>query len=224
MENAPSSDKRTQELLQGRPSSHIENIFPRKFLFKGENVIFETRQGLGSIIRHSIEMVISLVILGLAYYYIAYYYGYYIGGFLPFIGYSFVFIAIIVILAFILSVLGVLNTRYALTDKRLIMKYGVLRRNLTDMKYEKVSSINMKQGIINRLLGVGDIAFFASGGSIGRFKRILIRGAGGVFWKHVKEPVKIRSFLEEASEILVKIHKEEDYREMAKNLNSAKQS
>ncbi|MGI6745113.1 MAG: Bacterial membrane flanked domain protein [Firmicutes bacterium ADurb.Bin300] len=49
------------------------------------------------------------------------------------------------------------NTEYAVTDKRIIIRGGVLGYNFQNIYYTEINSVDLHVGIIDRMLGVGDI-------------------------------------------------------------------
>lgn len=49
------------------------------------------------------------------------------------------------------------NTEYLVTDKRIIVKTGVIGVNVTNLYYVDISNVNLKVGITDRMLRVGDI-------------------------------------------------------------------
>ncbi len=51
------------------------------------------------------------------------------------------------------------NTTYYVTDKRIIIENGFIAGNFQTLYYKDISNINLKIGIIDKILGVGDIYF-----------------------------------------------------------------
>ncbi len=49
------------------------------------------------------------------------------------------------------------NTEYAVTDKRIIIRGGVLGYNFQNIYYTEINSVDLHVGIIDRMLNVGDI-------------------------------------------------------------------
>lgn len=54
---------------------------------------------------------------------------------------------------------------YAVTDQRLYIEEGILAKTKVDIPFQKINDIQMNQGIIQRILGSGNIMVF-SGNSI----------------------------------------------------------
>jgi len=55
------------------------------------------------------------------------------------------------------------NTELALTNKRVIAKSGIIRRNFIDVSLSKVEGVVFHQGIIARMLGYGSISVRGTG-------------------------------------------------------------
>ena len=51
------------------------------------------------------------------------------------------------------------NTHYALTDKRIIIQSGFIGMQYQSLYYKDIRNIQLKVGIIDKLLNVGDIYF-----------------------------------------------------------------
>lgn len=51
------------------------------------------------------------------------------------------------------------NTKYYVTDKRIIIKNGLVGENFQTIYYKDISNVNMHVGILDKILGVGDIHF-----------------------------------------------------------------
>jgi uncharacterized membrane protein YdbT with pleckstrin-like domain len=56
------------------------------------------------------------------------------------------------------------TTELALTNKRVIAKFGLIRRESVDLALTKVEGINYNQTILGRLLGYGSIIVRGTGG------------------------------------------------------------
>jgi len=59
----------------------------------------------------------------------------------------------------------ILTTELALTNKRIIAKFGFIRRSTIELRLEKVESININQSLLGRLLGYGTIVIKGTGGT-----------------------------------------------------------
>ncbi len=54
---------------------------------------------------------------------------------------------------------------FAVTNKRIIVKTGLIRRNTFEMNHSKIESVNVDQSVMGRLLGYGTITVVGSGGT-----------------------------------------------------------
>lgn len=54
---------------------------------------------------------------------------------------------------------------FVVTDKRIIIKYGIISRETKEFRYEKVESCDVSQNIIGRILQFGSIIILGVGGS-----------------------------------------------------------
>lgn len=52
---------------------------------------------------------------------------------------------------------------YAFTDRRIVIKKGLISSNIESISYESVSSVNLKIGFVEKLCHVGDIYIFSEG-------------------------------------------------------------
>lgn len=57
------------------------------------------------------------------------------------------------------------STELAVTSKRVISKFGFIRRNTIELRNEKVESLHVKQGIFGRIFDFGSIVITGSGGT-----------------------------------------------------------
>jgi uncharacterized membrane protein YdbT with pleckstrin-like domain len=78
-------------------------------------------------------------------------------------------------LAIIYGVLKYFNfatSEFAVTNKRVIIKVGILRRRTLELQLSKVEAVAVDQGILGRMLGYGNIVVTGTGGSKEPFKTI----------------------------------------------------
>lgn len=77
---------------------------------------------------------------------------------------------------FALSLLGAwldyLGAEYALTDKRVIMKQGLIRRRAFEIMLSRIESVVVNQSILGRLLNYGSVMMYGTGGGCDPFHRI----------------------------------------------------
>ena len=56
-----------------------------------------------------------------------------------------------------------LTTELALTNKRVIAKFGIIRRNVIDVSNSKIEGVTYHQGIIGRIFGYGSVLVRGTG-------------------------------------------------------------
>ena len=64
-----------------------------------------------------------------------------------------------------IAAIHVLTTELALTNKRIIAKSGLIRRNTIELKTNRVESLGVNQGILGRIFNFGSIVVKGVGGS-----------------------------------------------------------
>lgn len=57
------------------------------------------------------------------------------------------------------------STELAVTSKRVIAKFGFIRRNTVELQHSKVESLHVNQGIIGRIFDFGSVVVTGSGGT-----------------------------------------------------------
>ena len=62
------------------------------------------------------------------------------------------------------------STRYAITNRRLHIRRGILSRNIEETRIDRVQDVRVKQGLGQRLLGVGTVDFGTSAESGAGFR------------------------------------------------------
>jgi hypothetical protein len=79
------------------------------------------------------------------------------------------------ILTGICGVLAYLNyqtSEFGLTNKRVIIKTGIIRRKSVDVLLTKIEGVQVKQGLFGRMMGYGTVVVSGTGGLWGLFQRI----------------------------------------------------
>lgn len=79
---------------------------------------------------------------------------------------------ILTIVTGISSTISYLTSEFGITDKRILIKAGFIRRNSVEVLLKKVEGIQVNQGIIGRMLNFGTIIIGGTGGTKSPFKRI----------------------------------------------------
>ena len=57
------------------------------------------------------------------------------------------------------------TSEYAITNKRVIIKLGLISRKTLEMNLSKIESVNVEQSIFGRILGYGAITIIGTGGT-----------------------------------------------------------
>jgi len=65
----------------------------------------------------------------------------------------------------ILLTLSILSQEIAVTNKRVIGKEGLIRRNSIELRHDRVEAVVVNQGIFGRMLGYGMVRVRGTGGS-----------------------------------------------------------
>ena len=66
----------------------------------------------------------------------------------------------------------VASSEFAVTDKRVVIKVGFIRRHTLEMVLGKVESVGVSQSVAGRVLGYGDIIVTGTGGTRELFRDI----------------------------------------------------
>jgi uncharacterized membrane protein YdbT with pleckstrin-like domain len=78
-----------------------------------------------------------------------------------------------VLTLFIAPLIDKYTDEFAITNKRVIIKTGLISRKTFEMNHTKIESVNVDQGILGRMLGYGTIRIVGSGGTKEVFPKIL---------------------------------------------------
>ena len=70
------------------------------------------------------------------------------------------------------SVISYLTTEFALTDRRIIAKTGLLRQRSIELMLSKIESIGVNQPLVGRILNYGTIVVVGTGGTKEPFANI----------------------------------------------------
>jgi uncharacterized membrane protein YdbT with pleckstrin-like domain len=71
----------------------------------------------------------------------------------------------VAILWFLVKYVDYASSEFAVTNKRVIIKVGVLRRRTVEMLNTKVEAVSVNQGIFGRIFGYGNIVVTGTGGT-----------------------------------------------------------
>lgn len=64
------------------------------------------------------------------------------------------------------------TSEFAVTNKRVIMKVGLVARRVLELNLHKIESVNVDQSLLGRILGYGTITVIGTGGTRETFDRI----------------------------------------------------
>jgi membrane protein YdbS with pleckstrin-like domain len=88
--------------------------------------------------------------------------------------------------ASLLGLLAYLSTEFSLTDRRILIKEGILSTHLREMPLTKVEAIRVAQGLFGSIFGYGTVVLTGSGGT--KRRCLDIHNPMG-FYKRVQEQV-----------------------------------
>jgi len=80
-----------------------------------------------------------------------------------------------IFLAIVLAIMNYIELKtseFGITNKRVIIKTGVIKRDTLEMQLSKIESVQVKQGIIGRMLNYGTLVIKGTGGTPGLYKKI----------------------------------------------------
>lgn len=72
----------------------------------------------------------------------------------------------------IASLVSYLTSEFGVTNKRVLVKIGFIRRNSLEVLLSKVEGIQVSQGILGRILGFGTVRVSGTGGTRDPFHKI----------------------------------------------------
>jgi uncharacterized membrane protein YdbT with pleckstrin-like domain len=87
----------------------------------------------------------------------------------------------------VLRVFSIRSRELAVTDKKVIGKIGIIRRNSLELRHNQLEGIKVDQGILGRMLGYGRVTVCGTGGS-----RLGLPGFA--------DPLKVRTEVNKAGE------------------------
>lgn len=96
-----------------------------------------------------------------------------------------------VLVGLILGLLGLvkrLTTEFSCTDRRLLIKSGLITTRLAEMPLTKIEDLLIEQGLFGKLFGYGTVVFKGSGGTVRVCKHI---EAPFAFYKLIQEQVAL---------------------------------
>ena len=79
--------------------------------------------------------------------------------------------------------------RYKVSNQRILLETGVLSKRIDEVDMRTVEDIEFRQGVLERLLGIGDIAVIAADKGMGRFRLIAVENP-----RDVRELIRASAF------------------------------
>ncbi|TAG52530.1 MAG: PH domain-containing protein [Cytophagales bacterium] len=124
-----------------------------KHLMNGENIIYQTKLNWTEYIKGLLVLGLGLIFMSGS--------GTF-GGFLIFVG--------LIILG--LTYLRISTSEFAVTDKRVLIKVGIIKTQSLETMLNKVEGIQVEQGIIGKMVNSGSIVVKGTGGTNNPFSNI----------------------------------------------------
>jgi uncharacterized membrane protein YdbT with pleckstrin-like domain len=78
--------------------------------------------------------------------------------------------AVIAGLTLVIGYLRRVSTKYLITNQRLRITRGIVRRHVQETRLERVQNVNYQQGALDRMLGVGTVDFDTAGTDDSEFR------------------------------------------------------
>ena len=78
--------------------------------------------------------------------------------------------AVIAGLTLLIGYLRRIGTKYLITNQRLRIKRGIVRKNVQETRIERVQNVNYDQGVLDRIFGVGTVDFDTAGTDDSEFR------------------------------------------------------
>jgi uncharacterized membrane protein YdbT with pleckstrin-like domain len=120
-------------------------------LREGEHVLYEGRPAWRALLAFYIYGVLGAIVVGVVLFLAASS----VVGILAFVA--------IVAVTVVVGYLRRLFTKYVITNRRLHINRGIVRRNVQETRLERVQNVNYDQSVLDRLLRVGNVDFDTAG-------------------------------------------------------------
>lgn len=88
----------------------------------------------------------------------------------------------------VIAIINYISSEFGITNKRLVLKTGVIKRQTHETQVNKIERINVEQGIMGRLFGYGTIMVSGTGGGICKFADV---ADPLTFRKRIQEQINI---------------------------------
>jgi uncharacterized membrane protein YdbT with pleckstrin-like domain len=75
------------------------------------------------------------------------------------------FVLAVAVIMFLIRYISYTSSEFAVTNRRVIIKVGVIQRRTLELQLAKVEAIAVNQSIVGRIFGYGDIVVTGTGGT-----------------------------------------------------------
>ncbi len=137
--------------------------YVRKVLQEGEKIEYETKLSWAMYIPGALVLLVAVVAFGI------------LRGLIenPWVGNGVGIVLLVVGLYFVASEWFLRwTTEIAITDRRVILKTGFIRRDTIEMSIQKVESVDVEQSLLGRLLDYGDVVIRGTGTGLAPIRKI----------------------------------------------------
>jgi uncharacterized membrane protein YdbT with pleckstrin-like domain len=76
-----------------------------------------------------------------------------------------VFLSPVGIILLVIAALRIRSTELAVTNKRVIAKFGLIRRNTVELRLDRIEGLRVNQGILGRIFNYGSVVVSGTGGT-----------------------------------------------------------
>lgn len=196
--------------------------FPRELLTADEQVLLELKPSAVPFVTAPLLTLSTLLVLGLVVFAVLAYAN--INAAVATCGLPLVVLAVVLAFSSLLGYFTWRNTFYAITDKRVLQKSGLVGMNAFDAPLSSIQNVSLLQPWFSKLFGIGTLVFATSGtgGGTAVTRAQVSKGfanatwlAGSVVFAGVRDPVAMRKRVQEIVERAAAQLKEKDYRKMA---------
>jgi uncharacterized membrane protein YdbT with pleckstrin-like domain len=84
--------------------------------------------------------------------------------------------AALAVLTLVIGYLRRVSTKYLITNQRLRISRGIVRRRVQETRLERVQNVNYNQSVLDRMLGVGTVDFDTAGTDDSEFRFEWVNG------------------------------------------------
>jgi uncharacterized membrane protein YdbT with pleckstrin-like domain len=84
--------------------------------------------------------------------------------------------AALVVLTLLIGWFRRVSTKYLITNQRLRISRGIVRRHVQETRLERVQNVNYQQSVLDRMLGVGTVDFDTAGSDDSEFRFEWVNG------------------------------------------------